>query len=72
MRHGKHVTAQRIVLDQRPVIVQVLGASEIVIGEAAKGFLHRIERIGLARQDRALEQAVQVIGGVLREEGIIQ
>ena len=59
--HGQQAGRERVLAHQRPARMQVLRVLDEPVARLVERALHRIERVALARQDRVLEEAVQLL-----------
>ncbi len=59
MGHGEQLPGQRILVDDLPVVVKVLGTVEVRRPEILEGLLHRVERVHLAREDPVFHELVE-------------
>jgi hypothetical protein len=61
-RERQELFGERVLVDERPVAVNVLGFREVPVAELADRFFHRIEWIDLAREDPELDELVEALG----------
>ena len=59
---GQQIVGQGVLREQLPVVVQVLGPTQLGGAQRLEGDLHRVERPALAREHGVLEQLVQSLG----------
>ncbi len=57
--HGEQLPRQRILVDDLPVVVKVLGTGEVRRPEILEGLLHRVERVDLAGEDPVFHELVE-------------
>ena len=62
MRQRQQLVRERILADENPVGVQVLGIGEPALAEQVECLLHRIERIALAGEHAEFDQLVKRLG----------
>ena len=62
MAHREQAGGQRILSCQRPARMQVLRVLDQPVSRHVQRPLHRVEGVALARQDRVLEEVVQLLG----------
>ena len=70
--HGQQARRERVLALQRPAWMQMLCVLDEAVASLVKRTLHRIERVALARQDRVLEEAMQLLRQVPGETGEVR
>ena len=70
MGQSQQLVAEGVLPHQPPVIVPVLALAQPLLPRLADGPLHGVHRVPLAGQHPELQQAVEVLGQVIRAAGV--
>ena len=63
---GEQLPRQRVLLDERPVVVDVLGRCQVRVAHSLEGTVDRVQGVALAGEDAELDERVELLGQLTR------